>query len=48
MIYLLLFGVGHIILGRPELGSILAVLGLGTGALIYRRLNAKGWKSFSS
>ncbi len=48
MIYLLLFGTGHLVLGETAFGAALAIAGLVIGAFIYQRLNARGWKTFSA
>ncbi len=48
MIYLLLFGTGHLVLGETTLGAALAIAGLVIGGYVYQRLNARGWKSFSA
>jgi len=48
MIYLLLFGTGHVVLGNTLPGLALGGTGLVLGGVIYQRLNAAGWRSFST
>ncbi|MDP4116716.1 MAG: sodium:proline symporter, partial [Bacteroidota bacterium] len=48
MIYGMLFGMGYILLKNVYIGIALFILGLALGALLYYRLNKKGWESLGS
>lgn len=48
MIYGMLFGMGYILLKNAYIGIALFAAGLGLGALLYFRLNKKGWESLGN
>jgi Na+/proline symporter len=48
MIYCTLFGVGHIVLGDTLLGSVLLLVGIFFGGVIYYNMNRKGWETLSA
>ncbi|HUY15053.1 MAG TPA: sodium:solute symporter family protein [Terriglobia bacterium] len=47
MVYLMMFGVGRIILGPAWVGWIYAVVGVLCGAVIYWDFSKRGWQTFS-
>jgi Na+/proline symporter len=44
MIYMTLFGVGHLIFGRPGLGALFLAFAAAAAWVIYRDLERRGWK----
>lgn len=47
LIYLALFGVGHLIFGRWILGGLFLAMAVLAFVWIYRNLSVKGWQTLS-
>ena len=47
MVYMVMFGIGKILLGSPGLGVLFLAIAALAGYLIYRDFLRRGWEAFS-